>query len=79
MTLAERCQLARADEQMQGALELDDARVPRMRRIECQCGCGRWWHALRAAHRPRAYATDDCRRREHARRQQTHHAARRTP
>ncbi len=31
------------------------------RRTSCACGCGRWWYEPREAHRPRAYASDECR------------------
>lgn len=33
------------------------------RRLECACGCGRWFYWEPAFHRPPKYATEECRRR----------------
>lgn len=58
MTLAERVQLQRADEQMALPCVPDPAEA---RRVQCACGCGAWFYVEKAFHRPVKYATPACR------------------
>ena len=59
--MAERVQLQRAEEQVQTAFPHIPEPRP-ARRIECACGCGRFFYWERVPGCPPKYATDECRK-----------------
>lgn len=61
-SLAEQCQLLRANEQCATVLD-------RWTRIYCECGCGVWWYAQKGAGRKRKFANSHHKRMWHWKRE----------